>query len=226
MHRPPSCVGILVSGAGGVFVTSIDVSGECEAGDPFRQLISSVGAAARRFRRRDDLDRQIARNTVANAGHPRPAQPQRNRAATISILGDMDRCRGPRLGMKTLRKIEMRFAHLKTHHSFDRLRLRGITGARDAFHLAAIARNPQDARLPDGMKEGRKVGAWTPPHISGWIYEVVTWSVWQNASRQSGAMGDDHTGKSVAALNFGGVGSQTRRRNRFPHTMIVFCAFN
>jgi transposase len=39
------------------------------------------------------------------------------------------------------RKIEMRFAHLKTHHGFDRLRLRGLTGARDEFHLAAIAQN-------------------------------------------------------------------------------------
>ena len=39
------------------------------------------------------------------------------------------------------RKIEMRFAHLKTHHGFNRLRLRGLSGARDEFHLAAIAQN-------------------------------------------------------------------------------------
>ncbi len=39
------------------------------------------------------------------------------------------------------RKIEMRFAHLKTHHGFNRLRLRGLAGARDEFHLAAIAQN-------------------------------------------------------------------------------------
>jgi len=32
----------------------------------------------------------------------------------------------------------MRFAHLKTHHRFERLRLRGLSGARDEFHLAAI----------------------------------------------------------------------------------------
>ena len=31
----------------------------------------------------------------------------------------------------------MRFAHLKTHHSFERLRLRGLSGARDEFHPAA-----------------------------------------------------------------------------------------
>jgi hypothetical protein len=30
----------------------------------------------------------------------------------------------------------MRFAHLKTHHGFERLRLRGLSGARDEFHLA------------------------------------------------------------------------------------------
>jgi hypothetical protein len=29
----------LVAGTGGVFVASFDASGECEAGDPFRQLI-------------------------------------------------------------------------------------------------------------------------------------------------------------------------------------------
>lgn len=39
------------------------------------------------------------------------------------------------------KKVEMRFAHLKTHHRFERLRLRGLSGARDEFHLAAIAQN-------------------------------------------------------------------------------------
>jgi len=34
----------------------------------------------------------------------------------------------------------MRFAHLKTY-GFNRLRLRGLSGARDEFHLAAIAQN-------------------------------------------------------------------------------------
>jgi hypothetical protein len=32
----------------------------------------------------------------------------------------------------------MRFAHLKVHH---RMRLRGFTGARDEFHLAATVQN-------------------------------------------------------------------------------------
>jgi transposase len=39
------------------------------------------------------------------------------------------------------KKVEMRFAHLKTHHGFERLRLRGLLGARDEFHLAAIVQN-------------------------------------------------------------------------------------
>jgi transposase len=39
------------------------------------------------------------------------------------------------------KKVEMRFAHLKIHHRFERMRLRGLTGARDEFHLAAIAQN-------------------------------------------------------------------------------------
>ena len=39
------------------------------------------------------------------------------------------------------KKVEMRFGHLKTHHGFERLRLRGLSGARDEFHLAAIVQN-------------------------------------------------------------------------------------
>jgi hypothetical protein len=35
----------------------------------------------------------------------------------------------------------MRFAPLKTNHRFERMRLRGLTGARDEFHLAAIVQN-------------------------------------------------------------------------------------
>ena len=45
---------------------------------------------------------------------------------------------GARLRRK---RVEMRFAHLKTHHHFERLRLRGLSGARDEFHLAAIVQN-------------------------------------------------------------------------------------
>jgi hypothetical protein len=37
----------------------------------------------------------------------------------------------------------MRFAHLKVHHAFERMRLRGLTGARDEFHLGAIVQNPK-----------------------------------------------------------------------------------
>jgi IS5 family transposase len=39
------------------------------------------------------------------------------------------------------KRVEMRFAHLKTHHGFERVRLRGLAGARDEFHLAAIVQN-------------------------------------------------------------------------------------
>jgi Transposase DDE domain len=39
---------------------------------------------------------------------------------------------------KQRKKVEMRFAHLKTHYRFERMRLRGLSGARDEFHLAAI----------------------------------------------------------------------------------------
>jgi transposase len=39
------------------------------------------------------------------------------------------------------KKIEMRFAHLKRHLGFRRLRLRGMTGAADEFLLVAIVQN-------------------------------------------------------------------------------------
>jgi hypothetical protein len=39
------------------------------------------------------------------------------------------------------KKVEMLFAHFKQILKMDRLRLRGITGARDEFLLAAIAQN-------------------------------------------------------------------------------------
>jgi transposase len=39
------------------------------------------------------------------------------------------------------KKVEMRFAHLKSQHGFERMRLRGLSGARDEFHLAAIVQN-------------------------------------------------------------------------------------
>ena len=39
------------------------------------------------------------------------------------------------------KRVEMRFAHLKIHHGFERMRLRGLSGARDEFVLAAIVQN-------------------------------------------------------------------------------------
>jgi transposase len=39
------------------------------------------------------------------------------------------------------KRVEMRFAHLKVHHGFERMRLRGLSGVRDEFHLAAIVQN-------------------------------------------------------------------------------------
>ena len=39
------------------------------------------------------------------------------------------------------KRVEMRFAHLKTNHGFERRRLRGLSGARDEFHFAAIVQN-------------------------------------------------------------------------------------
>ena len=39
------------------------------------------------------------------------------------------------------KKVEMLFAHLKRHLGFERMRLRGLSGARDEFLLAATVQN-------------------------------------------------------------------------------------
>jgi hypothetical protein len=46
----------------------------------------------------------------------------------------------------------MRFAHLKTHHRFERMRLRDLSGARDEFHLAAILQNLRRLRIIFGPR--------------------------------------------------------------------------
>jgi transposase len=59
----------------------------------------------------------------------------RDIARTLMTTPEYEKSRDER------KKVEMRFAHLKTHHRFDRMRLRGLSGARDEFHLAAIVQN-------------------------------------------------------------------------------------
>src|SRR6202142_1990728 len=59
----------------------------------------------------------------------------RDHARSFVGTPEFDRSRNER------KKVEMRFAHLKTHHRFERMRLRGLSGARDEFHLAAIVQN-------------------------------------------------------------------------------------
>ena len=59
----------------------------------------------------------------------------RDRARALMGTLEFDKSRDER------KKVEMRFAHLKTHHRFERMRLRGLSGARDEFHLAAIVQN-------------------------------------------------------------------------------------
>jgi transposase len=59
----------------------------------------------------------------------------RDYARSLKGTPEFDKSRDER------KRVEMRFAHLKTHHRFERMRLRGLTGARDEFHLAAIVQN-------------------------------------------------------------------------------------
>jgi len=54
----------------------------------------------------------------------------RNHARSLKGTPEFERSSNAR------KKVEMRFAHLKVQHGFERMRLRGLTGARDEFHLA------------------------------------------------------------------------------------------
>ena len=55
-----------------------------------------------------------------------------------------ERLRAPREAFERSRdegkKVEMRFAHLKTHHGFERMRLRGLYGARELKLFSAPCR--------------------------------------------------------------------------------------
>ncbi len=53
------------------------------------------------------------------------------------------------------KKVEMLFAHLKRILKLDRLRLRGPSGARDEFHLAATAQNLRKLAKLIPMPEAR-----------------------------------------------------------------------
>ena len=56
------------------------------------------------------------------------------------------------------KKVEMKFAHLKCHHGLERLRLRGPSGARDEFQLAAIVQNLKNSREPHLAATAKWVG--------------------------------------------------------------------
>jgi hypothetical protein len=59
----------------------------------------------------------------------------RDQARELAATPQFERSRNER------KKVEMLFAHLKTTMRFERMRLRGLSGARDEFLLAAIAQN-------------------------------------------------------------------------------------
>jgi Transposase DDE domain len=59
----------------------------------------------------------------------------RNHARSLKGTPEFER------SSKARKTVEMRFAHLKVQHGFERMRLRGLSNARDEFHLAAIVQN-------------------------------------------------------------------------------------
>jgi len=68
---------------------------------------------------------------VVRSGHENARDVARNPEGTPEYLQSR----------KDRRKVEMLFAHLKRILRLDRLRLRGLFGASDEFHLAGAAQN-------------------------------------------------------------------------------------
>jgi hypothetical protein len=111
----------------------------------------------------------------------------------------------------------MRFAHLKTHHRFERMRLRGLSGARDEFHLAAIVQNLKTLairiwRPPPNLPAtyiARACGASNVPHASDALADDTNFHQWaaENGIRAALARhlslsGADATGHRCGAPNF------------------------
>jgi hypothetical protein len=75
-----------------------------------------------------------------------PGQPARKVLRSIhegarDMARDIARTEAYAASRRERKKVEMLFAHLKRILRLDRLRLRGPSGARDVFHLAAAAQN-------------------------------------------------------------------------------------
>ena len=75
-----------------------------------------------------------------------PNTPRRKIARSIhevarDVARDLAKTEAYQQSRKDRKKVEMLFAHLKRILKLGRLRLRGLSGARDEFLLAAIAQN-------------------------------------------------------------------------------------
>ena len=75
-----------------------------------------------------------------------PKEPQRRVPRSIhegarDMARDLSKTDAWLISRRERKKVEMLFAHLKRILKLDRLRLRGPSGARDEFHLAAAAQN-------------------------------------------------------------------------------------
>jgi hypothetical protein len=109
--------------------------------------------------------------------HPlRAATVRGGRAASrLPLMGkpEFDKSRDER------KRVEMRFAHLKTHHRFERMRLRGLSGARDEFHLAAIVQNLKTLANhiwrppPDAMYAATESSEFMPSPRGEWPNETT-----------------------------------------------------
>jgi hypothetical protein len=125
---------------------AIIVDVEATPAQTFDEVAATETMIERTKRRFDLKPKRLAADTAYGTGSCCPNMPSRRIVRDINEdARDLARRK-----MKTKaflksrderKRVEMRFAHLKTHHGFERMRLRGLSGARDEFHLAAIVQN-------------------------------------------------------------------------------------
>lgn len=108
---------------------TLKTTGRAHADDTYRYLARTRDCSA------CPLKRQCCPNTPFRRVPRDVNEAARDVARSLADTPEFQRSSDER------KKVEMRFAHLKTHHRFERMRLRGLSGARDEFLLAAIVQN-------------------------------------------------------------------------------------
>ena len=108
----------------------------------FKEQRTGITKAGTRIYRASQFDcAACALKTKCCPGQPMRKVPRSIHEAARDVARQLNKTPAYRQSRRERKKVEMLFAHLKRIMKLDRLRLRGPTGARDEFLLAATAQN-------------------------------------------------------------------------------------